>query len=40
MEFNNIVPPNEDLMDSYWVSDGLEPCFQKWARQNPVLISA
>lgn len=40
MEFNNIVPPNEDLIDSYWVSDGLEPCFQKWARQNPVLISA
>lgn len=35
-----VVPPKEELIDSYWVSDGLEPYFRRWIRQNPVLISA
>ena len=40
MEFNSNYPPKEELINSYWVSDGLEPYFEKWIRQNPVLISA
>ena len=40
MGFNSNFPPKEDQINSYWVSDGLEPYYEKWIRQNPVLISA